>query len=120
MIDIRNIPELADDETMNALVETFNARLDSAETEHHYVGNWTPCVKIGPEDDDKIRLPTVRLVYACHKAELERARATVFAAHLLQCGRDEARSLWLQVEPWESAEFMRWCREDIEWKRSTR
>lgn len=116
MIDLRDIPALADDAALNALVETFNARIEAVDSKHHYVGNWTPTVKIGA--DEYVTLPTVRLVYACHKAELERARATVFAEYLLQAGRNSARDMWLKTKDWESADFMAWCREDIEWKRA--
>lgn len=117
MIDIRNLPALEGDATVESLMETFNARLLYAESASEYVGNWTPCVKVGPRDADVVQLPTVRLAYACHKAELERARATVFASYLLQVGRDEARALWLKAVDYETPEFMAWCRQDIEWKK---
>jgi len=113
--DIQNLPELSGDQTLQSLIETFNARIVSAESKEHYVGNMTAKVQVG--ESDYITLPTVRLEYASHKAELERARATLFASHLLQQGRETARELWKQALPWEGAQFMAWVRKDIEWKR---
>jgi len=118
MIDTRTLPELEQDETLQALVDTFNARLISAESEHSYVGNWTPCVKLGEAQGETLTLPTVRLVYACEKAELERSRATLFAAYLLKQEKTQARALWDAASENEAPEFMRWTLEDIKWKRS--
>ena len=116
MSDIEMLPELSGDQTLQALIETFDARVISADSKEHYVGNMTARVKTG--EDEYISLPTVRLHYACHKAELERARATLFASHLLQQGRETARALWKQVAPWEGPQFMAWVKVDIEYKRA--
>lgn len=116
MNDIEMLPELSGDQTLQSLIETFNARVISADSKEHYVGNMTARIRTG--EDTYLTLPTVRLHYACHKAELERARATLFASHLLQQGRETARALWMQVAPWEGREFMAWVKADIEWKRS--
>lgn len=117
-IDVRNLPALESDATLDALIETFNARLIAAHDDHSYVGSWTPTIKVGPGDADTLTLPTVRLVVATGKDELERARATLFAAHLLQAGRDTARQLWQQAAPHEGERFMAWVRADVEWKRA--
>ena len=114
-LNLATMPQLAGDQTLQSLIETFGARVIQAETAEEYIGNWTTTVRIG--EDEYIKLPTVRLVFACGKAELERARATLFASHLLQQGRETARDLWKRALPWEGAEFMAWVREDIEWKR---
>lgn len=116
MSDIQNLPELSGDQTLQSLIETFDARIISAESKEHFVGNLTARVRIG--EDEYITLPTVRLEYASHKAQLERARATLFASHLLQQGRETARALWKQAAPWEGEQFMRWVRVDIEYKRA--
>jgi len=115
-LNLASMPELAGDQTLQSLVETFNARVIQAETEAEYIGNWTSTVRIG--ESEYLRLPTVRLVCACGKSELERARATLFASHLLQHGRETARDLWKKALPWEGQEFMAWVRTDIEWKRA--
>lgn len=116
MVDISSMPELADDAVLNSLIETFEARIIQAETTEDYIGNWSTRVRIG--EDEYITLPTVRLVFACNKAELERARATLFASHLLQLGRESARELWKQAAPWEGRQFMEWVRLDVEWKKA--
>lgn len=115
-VNLQSMPWLGGDDAIQSLVDTFNARVVQAETDHHYIGNLTFRVQIG--EGEFLTLPTVRLVYACHKAELERARATMFASHLLQQGRETARALWQQVAPWEGKEFMAWVKQDIEWKRA--
>ncbi len=115
-INMQSMPVLGDDKVLESLIETFNARVIQAETETHYIGNLTFQVQVG--ESEFLTLPSVRLVYACHKAELERARATLFASHLLQLGRETARALWKQVAPWEGPEFMSWVKLDIEWKRA--
>ena len=81
-LNLATMPQLSGDQTLQSLVETFNARVIQAETEEEYIGNWTSTVRIG--ESEHIKLPTVRLVFASGKAELERARATLFASHLLQ------------------------------------
>ncbi|WP_299312995.1 hypothetical protein [uncultured Halomonas sp.] len=115
-LNLATMPQLSGDQTLQSLVETFNARVIQAETEEEYIGNWTSTVRVG--ESEYIKLPTVRLVFACGKAELERARATLFASHLLQQGRETARELWKQAAPWEGSEFMAWVKADIEWKRA--
>lgn len=115
-LNLASMPELSGDQTLQSLVETFNARVIQAETDAEYIGNWTSTVRVG--ETEHIRLPTVRVVFACGKAELERARATLFASHLLTQGRETARELWMRALPWEGPEFMSWVRADIEWKRS--
>ena len=115
-LSINTMPELSGDAALQSLIETFDARVIQAETKAAYIGNLTQRVKIG--EDEYLTLPTVRLVMACHKGELERARATMFATHLLQQGRETARALWQQVAPWEGKEFMAWVRLDIEYKRA--
>lgn len=115
-IDIQSMPALAEDEVLTSLVETFDARVVQAETKNHYVGNLTTRVRTG--EHTYLTLPTVRLTIACSKAELERARATMFATYLLQLGRETARSLWQQVAPWEGPEFMSWVKLDVEWKKT--
>ena len=115
-LNLAGIPALADDATLQSLIETFNARVIQAESKEHYIGNLTARVKVG--EDDYVTLPTVRLHLACHKAELERARATMFASYLLQQGRETARELWKRVAPWEGQAFMGWVKQDIEWKRA--
>lgn len=114
-LDISSMPELAGDAALQSLIETFDARVIQAETEAEYIGNLSTRVRVG--ESDYITLPTVRLVFACSKAELERARATMFASHLLQQGRETARELWKQAAPWEGKQFMGWVKLDIEWKR---
>jgi len=115
-VALDTLPQLAGDQTLQSLIETFNARVIQAESEEHYIGNLTARVQVG--ESEFVTLPTIRLVYACHKAELERARATLFASYLLQHGRESARELWKQAAPWEGPQFMAWVREDIEWKRA--
>jgi len=110
------MPELSGDQTLQSLVETFNARVIQAETDAEFIGNWSTTIRVG--EDEHIKMPTVRLVFACGKAELERARATLFASHLLQQGRETARDLWKRALPWEGPEFMAWVKLDIEWKRA--
>lgn len=115
-LSINTMPELSGDAALQSLIETFDARVIQAETKAAYIGNLTQRVKIG--EDEYLTLPTVRLTIASGKAELERARATMFATHLLQQGRETARALWQQVAPWEGKEFMAWVKKDIEWKRA--
>ncbi|WP_163557545.1 hypothetical protein [Halomonas sp. NO4] len=110
------MPEMSEDETLNSLLETFNARLLAAESKDHYIGNVTTRVRIG--EHEYLTLPTVRITVAAHKAELERARATMFATYLLQLGREQARELWKMAAPWEGQHFMAWVKLDIEWKRA--
>lgn len=115
-VDLQSMPELAEDQVLNSLIETFDARVIQAETKEHYIGSLTTRVRMG--EHEYLTLPTVRLVVACSKAELERARATMFATYLLQLGRESAREIWTQVAPWEGKEFMAWVKLDIEWKRN--
>lgn len=115
-LNLAGIPDLADDAALQSLIETFDARVINAQSKEHYVGNLTARVRTG--ESDYITLPTIRLTYVSHKAELERARATLFASHLLQQGRETARAIWQQVAPWEGPEFMSWVKLDIEWKRA--
>lgn len=114
-IDYKSLPGFTEDSVLDSLVETFNARLVQAESKEHFVGNLTITVRTG--EKDHITLPTVRLVTAAHKGNLERARATLFAAYLLRLGREEARRIFTAAMQWESEEFMGWTRLDIEWKR---
>lgn len=120
-VDVQSMPELAEDQVLDSLIETFNARLVQAESREHYIGNLTTRVRIG--EHEYLTLPTIRLTVACSKAELERARATMFATYLLQLGRESARDLWMQVWPvpgedgWETMEFKEWVTSDIEFKR---
>jgi len=114
-VDLQSMPELGDDQVLASLIETFDARLIQAETRDHYIGSLTTRVRTG--ESEYLTLPTVRLVVACSKAELERARATMFATFLLQLGRESARELWRQVAPWEGETFMSWVKLDIAWKR---
>jgi hypothetical protein len=113
-VDLNSIPELGEDQVLNSLIETFDARLIQAESRENYIGNLTTRVRMG--EHEYLTLPTVRLTVACSKAELERARATMFATYLLQLGRESARQLWKQVAPWEGEEFMAWVKLDVEWK----
>jgi hypothetical protein len=115
-VNFNDLPELAGDDAIQSLIDTFNARIVYAETETQYIGNMTATVQVG--EDEFITLPTVRLMFACHKAELERARATMFATYLLEKGRETAIDLWKRAAPWEGKRFMEWVRLDIQWKRA--
>lgn len=110
-VDIQTLPELGNDEVLESLISTFNARLVQADTAEHYIGNVTTRIRLG--EHEYLTLPTVRLTLACHKAELERARATMFATYLVQLGRDSARNLWKQAAQWEGSEFMSWVKLDV-------
>lgn len=114
-LSLTEIPELEGDENLQQLIDTFDARLVAAQTKHHYVGTVSSSVRIG--EDDYIRLPSVRLTLCVHKAELERARASLFAAWLIRQSQEEARRVWKLAAQWEGKEFMAWVREDVEWKR---
>lgn len=114
-IDYKSLPGFAEDSVLDSLVETFNARLVQAESKHHFVGSLTLQVRIG--EDEFITLPTVRIITASHKGELERARATLFASYLLRLDRDTARDQFVAAMQWEAKEFIGWTRLDIEWKR---
>jgi hypothetical protein len=114
-IDYKSIPALAEDQTLDSLMETFNARLLMAESNEHFVGNLTVTVKIGPEEF--VTLPTVRLVTAANKVELERARATLFASYLMRQSREEARRLFVAAKQYEGDSWIAWVKLDVEWKK---
>jgi len=116
-IDHKSLPGFEDDSALDRLIETFDARVVQAESRESYVGNLTTRVQIG--ESEYLTLPTVRLTFASHKADLERARATMFASYLLTLGRETATELWKKAAPWEGKEFMDWVRIDVTWKRKT-
>lgn len=113
-IDYKGIPGFTEDSTLESLMETFNARLVQAESREYYVGNLTLTVKTG--ENESVTLPTLRLVTASHKAELERARATLFAAYLLRLDKAQARRLLDSAALHESDEFIGWTKIDVAWK----
>ena len=114
-IDYKGVPGFANDSVLDSLIETFNARLIQAESREHYVGNLTLTVRLGQEE--YLTLPTVRIVVASRKDQLERARATLFASYLLRLSQEQARETFIKAKAWESEEFMAWTKVDIEWKR---
>lgn len=114
-INYKSLSGFEEDDALDSLVETFNARIVQAESKEHYIGNLTTRIQIGKEE--YLTLHTVRLTFAAHKADLERARATLFATYLLTLGSESATELWKKAAPWEGKGFMAWVREDVAWKR---
>ena len=117
-VDLQTLPELGDDAVLQGLISTFNARVIHAETEAAYIGTLSTRVKLDdPEGDTHLTLPSIRLVVACSKAELERARATQVAHYLIGLGKESATELWHRIAAGEGRAFMAAVKRDVEYKR---
>ena len=100
------LPE--NDETINRLIETFNARLVSWETRTHFQGALGMRVKVA--EDQYYDLEPIFTNCPVHKAELEEVRAELFAAALLKLSRETAAELGNAAAKYESEQWMGWVR----------
>lgn len=97
-----------DDDTLNHLIETFDARVVSWETKTHFQGALGMRVKMG--DEQYFDLEPIFLNCPVHKAELEEVRAELFAAALLKLSRETAAELGKAAAKYESEQWMGWVR----------
>jgi hypothetical protein len=119
------LPEFFDDvskETIQTLIETFDAKLVRAQNDTHFVGVLDFRVQYG--EDKFIKLPAVNIIHVEHKANLERARATMFAEYLINYqakhGTEWMSKLAKKVGQYEGDTFIGWVRIDYKWKMEQR
>lgn len=103
------LPELADDPTLAALIETFNARLVYEHNATHYRGALGMSVRIG--EAEQYQLPHLFLHAPVPKWELEQVRAQQFATELLRMSREQMAGMGQAAAQYESPEWMGWVRD---------
>lgn len=112
MLDLhKQIPELADDKTLQTLIDTFDARLVSAQNKTLFVGDLNTSVKVGP--DEYVTLPAVRIVMVERKDRLEEARASMFAYWLAHRSAADQAKYGKGAGEHESSEFIKWVKRDF-------
>jgi hypothetical protein len=103
------IPEIENDNAVQTLIETFNARLVMAHNKTHFYGELNTRVQYG--SDNFITLPPVFFSIACAKDELEReAIPSMFAYWLIQ-NPDRVQTVGRGAARYNSDEFMGKVRE---------
>ena len=107
----KQIPELAADETLQTLIDTFDARLVSAQNKTLFVGDLNTRVKVGV--DEYVTLPAVRIAMVERKDRLEEARASMFAYWLAHRSASDQAKYGKGAAEHESAEFIAWVKRDF-------
>jgi len=100
-----HIPEIQNDPTVQALINQFDAVIQSSQNTTHFSGVCGMSVQIG--DSEFMPLPHTYLAAPVSKAELvTEVRAALFARQLLQMSREKCAAVGGMASKYESAEFM--------------